>query len=522
MLVYGDQREVVKPRELMAAIAARLKSLRPMPAGIARHSKLAATLIEAGRLLQGVEDQGSSAADLRSFIHRLAGCMIRSHDSNYERLGDLPPVPAIVLPETAQLRLPEGFAFYAVYPEDYVEAARKLKLEGPPRVIGIRSIGTTLGPVVAAALGAEPAISVRPFGDPFAREVELPEGIIDEEAHYVVVDEGPGLSGSSFGSVADQLEKKGVPLDRIAFLCSHWGDLGHEASEDHRRRWQRAQRIAAQFDPTFLEREFGCLTSFAISTPWERCKYLAKLGDVPVLLKFAGLGSTGERKLEIARALHASGFTPEPLGLVHGFLIERWLGDARPLAANEKPVEEIGGYIGARARLLAGVQGTGASVDELVIMCRRNISLAFDERSAEVLDRWIPAELEQRILRTCTDNKLDKDEWLWSAGGRLIKCDALDHHQAHDLIGCQSLEWDVAGAIIEFALSPGETSLLIKAVGLPLNDGLLQFYLLAYAAFRLGRAELGGQADRARQYAGSLNHLVHQLSRPEEPAQMLV
>ncbi len=522
MLVYGDQRELVKPSERMAAISADLKLLGSMPAGIGRHSKLVSALIETGRLLQGVEDQGSPAAELSPFIHRLAACVVRSHDSNYEQLGELPPPPTIVLSATAELRLPEGFAFYAVYPEAYIEAARKLRLERQPRVIGIRSIGTTLGAIVAAALGAEPSISVRPFGNPFVRQVELPEGVIKDEAHYVIVDEGPGLSGSSFGSVADQLQAGGVPLERIAFLCSHSGDLGEEASEDHRHRWQRAQRIAAQFDPTFLENEFGRLTRFAIFTPWERCKYLAKLGNVPVLVKFAGLGLIGERKLEIARALHASGFTPEPLGLVHGFLIEHWLGDAAPLEASEKPVEEIGRYVGARARLFSGDQGSGASIDELITMCRRNIALAFDEASAEVLDRWNAAELEQRVNRTRTDNKLDKDEWLRLADGRLIKCDALDHHQAHDLIGCQGLEWDVAGAIVEFALSAGEASLLIEAVGLLLDAQLLQFYLLAYAAFRLGQAELGDQAERAKHYAVPLKHLLHQHSRPKEAAPILV
>ncbi len=100
--------------------------------------------------------------------------LCRSWDSGFSEFGEAPPVPQISdAPETVQLKTPEGFAFYAVYPEAYIEAARRLRLSAPPRVIGIRSIGTTLGSVVAAALDAEPPGTVRPFGDPFARRVAV-------------------------------------------------------------------------------------------------------------------------------------------------------------------------------------------------------------------------------------------------------------------------------------------------------------------------------------------------------------
>jgi hypothetical protein len=111
-----------------------------------------------------------------------------------------------------------------------------------------------------------------------------------------------------------------------------------------------------------------------------------------------------------------------------------------------------------------------------------------------------------------TDNKLDRREWLRSRDGRLLKTDALDHHQAHDLIGCQSVEWDVAGAITEFALEFGQTGRLIAATGLPIDASLLAFFRIAYPAFRLGQAVLAGNPD-AGAYRRPIELLLEQGAR---------
>lgn len=509
MLVYGDHSERADPAERLNAIDKQLRAIAAMPAGVDRHAKLVGSLIEAGQLLQGIADRRAFESELTAFVHRLATCVVDSWDSGFTKLGKLPSVPEAGLPNEVELRSPEGFAFYGVYPEAYIRAARQLKLAGSPRVIGIRSIGTTLGAIVAAALGADPAITVRPFGNPFAREVELPRESIEPNVHYVIVDEGPGLSGSSFGAVADWLEARGVPLERIAFLPSHSGDPGPQASEAQRRRWRRAQRVPAEFDPSFLEERFGRLRQFAGGGAWQRRKFIATRDGARVLLKFAGLGSMAERKLEMARALHAGGFSPEPLGLVHGFLVERWHDHAQPLAGEEKPVAEIGRYIGARARLFPAGADSGASIGELLTMCRRNIGLALGDDAARALDRFDPTSLASRVARIRTDNKLDREEWLRLGDGRLLKTDALDHHQGHDLIGSQAVEWDVAGAIDEFGLDSDDIARLIGSAAIGVDEDLLGFCRLAYAAFRLGQSTLAGDQVGASRHAQSARLLLH-------------
>lgn len=540
MLVFGDRSEHADPSKRLATIGRGLGELETMAGGLARHSAIAALLIDSGCLLQGFadadfqqagEDSWTPQTDaLGSFVLGFARMLCRSWDSGFSEFGEAPPVPQISdAPETVQLKTPEGFAFYAVYPEAYIEAARRLRLIAPPRVIGIRSIGTTLGSVVAAALDAEPPGTVRPFGDPFARRVAVDAGLerrlLDGEAHYILVDEGPGQSGSSFGAVADWLQQRGVPLERIAFLPSHGGAPGEQASRAHRQRWDVAQREIADFGDRLpqlvaqwasgligpVDREPDDLSAgewrrlaFASGGEWppaiatfERRKILLAHGNERFLAKFAGLGGTGEAKLRMAQTLFARGFVAEPVGLAHGFLVERWRGDAKPLPASDRPMRAIGDYLGARARLFPATAADGASIAELYAMARRNVSLGLGEDAARALYRWEPrvAALQRRVRPVRTDNRLDRHEWLRRADGRLLKADALDHHQAHDLIGCQDLAWDVAGAMVEFDLETEEAERFIaaseQAWGTILDRELLGFCLVAYPAFRLGLASIG-------------------------------
>jgi hypothetical protein len=249
----------------------------------------------------------------------------------------------------------------------------------------------------------------------------------------------------------------------------------------------------------------------AVDSALERRKFLASVGNERFLIKFAGLGATGERKLGMARALHSAGLVPEPIGLVHGFLVERWRDDARPLKPEDKPLGQIARYIAARARLFPAPEtGRGATLAELFQMCRRNIALALREEPARLVDHGEPLldQLARRIVRVRTDNRMLPHEWLNSSAG-LLKSDALDHHAGHDLIGCQDMAWDLAGAIVEFDLSSREsaefTALVEQASGRHVDPELLDFCRLAYLAFRVGQTAMSAargsaaEAPRLRQ-----------------------
>ena len=538
MQVYGDRCEEAEPAAFARAINRQVASIERMSAGLGRHSRLVGALIESGRLLQGVADaafandrrdrRSAAADDIGGFLVDLARAVWRSW--NGASIGRLPRlIPAVGWPATIEMRVPEGFAFYAVYPEAYGEAARRLKLSGTARVIAIRSIGTTLGAVVSAVLDAPPPVTVRPFGDPFAREIalepELERDLLEGDPHFVIVDEGPGQSGSSFAAVADWLTKRGVAAERIALLPSHAGTPGAAASEQRLRWWSQVQRAPADFGdrwPQLVQR--WCAASLGQlderpqdisagawrtlrydreedwppSVPeWERRKFLVSASGTPFLAKFAGLGSIGEEKLAIARALHSEGIVPEPLALAHGFLIERWCAGALSLGRAEKPLREIASHIGARAKLLPATRTSGATIVELLDMAQRNVSIELGRQCAYVIDHWRARreELARRVVRVRTDNRLDRHEWLRLRSGGLLKADALDHHCAHDLIGCQDAAWDVAGAIVEFDVGEMQRGDFIASVehcaGREIDRELLHFYRMAYLAFRLGQARLG-------------------------------
>jgi len=505
MLVYGDHAERIDPRARLTEVAADLASDN------LTHDCLTRAFLDLAGVVQGIADADFARAGqdrpraveqlLLQQLTYLAAQLLTSWQS---RDPVNRPVQLQVpedLPEEVEIKLPEGYAFYALRPEAYGLAALHVRLTAPPRVIGLRSIGSGLACMAAAALGAPPPFTVRPSGDPFARELRLSHeyaaALLDGDAHYIIVDEGPGMSGSSFGAVADWLEDRGVASDRIAFLPGHSNPLGHQASERHRQRWCRAQRPVVELDqPRWepVQQLTGAINRTAdlsggawrplwsaaesdwpaIDATWERRKFLIRTDTGEWLVKFAGLGRIGDQRLELARRLCDAGFGPDIAGLCEGWLVCRWHRDARP---TRPTLEELTAYLLLRRSLVA--PQPGADLPMLVTMVRRNLPGWYD---------WSPdlTRLEPRPV--CTDNRMDAHEWLRLPSGCLLKADGVDHHQAHDLIGCQDIAWDVAGAILELDLGPLDSEQLRAA--LDVAPPLLAFTLVAYAAFRIGAHRL--------------------------------
>jgi len=510
---------------------------------------LVTAFIRAGELVQGLADaefEARGGVDDVSVIHDagarlllgLAQPIAQSWRSGFTAEAPLPPdwpqlLKSLDAPAPVRIKPPEGYAFYALYPESYIEAARRSRLGPETIVIGIRSIGVGLAALVAAAMGAAPAVTVRPVGHPFSRRIQVAPALARRilqrtDAAFAIVDEGPGLSGSSFGCVADWLEAHGVPRRRLHFFPSHPSDLGREACDMHRGRWSECPRHVVAFDELLLrspepghnldtwlaelvgplDRPLQHLSGGAWrqldggdDTHWtpsdtqlERLKFLAVANGKRWLVKFAGIGDEGQRKLRKANVLSTAGFTPKVAGFCHGFLVQEWI-DGTPLKRAEIDrdtlLEALGQYLGFRARYLT-TSGMGASLSDLFAMAVHNTGSALGESAAASLkvllgspDRfaadWHPVD---------TDNRLHAWEWLVTPDKRLIKTDALDHSAAHDLIGCQDIAWDIAGAAVELALSERERWRLARIVarisGRPSNSDLLTVLELCYIGFQIG------------------------------------
>lgn len=551
MLVYGDARRIEGPREKALLIRAGLKRWRLPDLPIERHALAAELLIEAGELEQGLLDVGELPGPLEAAASRLTRAAAELLLASFRALGDLPAGEEAAaveraaddllsqeFPATVEISIPEGYAFYGLYPESYLAAAGSA-LRPDARVIGIRSIGTSLSALVAAAAGEGAAVfTVRPKGHPFDRRLALSApletailaGRTDVAIDFAVGDEGPGLSGSSFGCVADWLEDHGVAPEAIAFFPSHRGDPGPYASPRHRERWKRSRRYVVEFEDLFLspatrwplaswvadltgeaEAPLEDLSAGrwrerlipdrslwpAADVQGERRKLLLTAESGRWLLKFAGLGRYGREKLAMVREL--DGLIPPVAGLRHGFLAGPWLEDARPLPLVPEVdrgslLDALASYLARRARLPADPRQRGATPDRLFEMLSYNAGKALGADAAEPLEAWrgqIPG-IARRERPVLTDNKPYAWEWLVLPDGRILKADALDHTQGNDLVGPQDIAWDVAGAAVELDLDGDERGRLADALGVdPLR---LDFYTLAYLAFQLGRHTLAAEA----------------------------
>ena len=555
MLVYGDASRRDDPRRMLERLAGSLRHAAALPPGIVRHAALVSALVEAGELAQGIADAGfrargevdacDPAADAAMrLVLRIARAATGSWASGFRHAGPSPEgcaalLAASPLPEAVEARRAEGFSIYGLYPECYAAAAAMLPRDAPVRVIGLRSVGAPLAAAVASAIGAPPPATLRPIGHPFRREVRT-DGrlaatlLAEPRARYAVVDEGPGLSGSSFGAVSDFLEGRGVDPGRIHLLPGHGNGPGPEGSARHRALFARTGRVhAASFDELVLraprpEHRLEAWVADLVGpaeapleevsgggwrrhlyrreADWppvhaagERRKFLLRAGGARWLLRFAGLGPDNARKEMRARALAEAGFSPPVAGYRHGFLAERWVDGARPLGRGDEPrrlAEQVGRYLGFRAERFAAPPGSGASPAALLEMARRNAGLSLGPDAARALDRWEPAlpRLERAVRRVETDNRLHRWEWVVAPDGRLLKCDALDHHAGHDLVGCQDLAWDLAAATVELSLGPDEARVLRDATGRGAEPELAAFLRPCYLAFQLGQHALAAEA----------------------------
>lgn len=506
MIVYASRKQ---PRNTAQA----LRRLRSWP--ISTPDDVVRTLIEFGEIEAGVIDACCPEWDECNEIterftqaslycgHMLAGR--RSPDI----AKCLASLSELGLPEQIEVSTPEGYAWYGVYPQAYLKAAQLFfEQQAPARVIviGIRSIGTGLSGVVAAALEALGVMveryTVRPHGHPFDRTLRLGSAMRARwgnagQCHFAVVDEGPGLSGSSFASVAKELEASGVQQEQIVFFPSWDPDPGELLNESAQRIWRTHRKFTADAAamPAGQNLSGGAWRSLLYSAPadypavhpqHERIKCLAEDNAGRVLRKFAGLGLYGSAKLQRAQQIAARGFTPAPEGLSNGFLSQRFV-DGCPLTrgfSDEALASTMANYLNFLSDTFQVERRP--PFEELLEMIEVNVREGLGDRWLALLD---PLPAKRRMIEDSTavaiDGRMLPHEWLANVDGYL-KTDALDHHDDHFFPGCQDIAWDVAGAIIEFEWDAAQQQCFLTRMDATLRR--LPFYRIAYAAFRLGYA----------------------------------
>ena len=528
MVIDGDRSRTERPQDGLRALTAVVRAAEEAPHGRARHDHLVSAFIRASELAAGVAEAeaGRVGLDHRSpaqdaamgLLLTLARKLAASLGSGFVASG--PPVaPALMalalakLPETIRLRTAPAYAFDAVYPEVVLKAAAGHAWGASPLVIGLRPHGAGPAALVAAVTGAGTTITLGSWPGMRISD-ELATALSQHTGPYAIVDEaGDGV----FEAAADLLQGLGVAAGRIVRLgagspvmrratferlieddpLAEWfvdltGPVSH-VEDLSAGSWRRAQGgDAAAWPPA--------------DPPRERRKFRLETAAGRLIARFAGLGETGQAKLRRAEALHQAGFTVEPLGLRHGFLLERW-EQAGPMEIERGAlIRRLGDYMAFRCAGFPAKAEAGADLASLKAMARASLSRLLDADAAARLSTRIDVLQPQGPCRPIhVDGRLHPWEWITTPDGLLLKTDALDHSEGPDLIGCQDVTWDIAGAAVEFDLEPEEVTAIvanIAAVVHAVDQARLDLMEIAYTAFQAGlwtRALESAPADeRAR------------------------
>jgi hypothetical protein len=560
--VFGDMKRVEDASNVARELRQRLQELGNLGAGRERHQALVAAFIRLSELVQGIADSEfhhihadeiSPAQEAgNALLFSLAQTVAASWDSGFNSSQPLPPAAYQHLDALGQAgsittKQAEGYAFYALYPESYIAAARQSGLGRDTTVIGIRSIGAGLAALVAAGLGARPAQTIRPTGHPFDRQLalgpKLSRYLLETEGAFAVVDEGPGLSGSSFNCVADWLVRHGIAEARIHFFPSHSGELGHQAQEAHRQRWAKAPKHHVSFDALVLDasnparsleswiasavgpltaplrdisggnwRDLKANADVPADPAMEKRKFLAANKSGKWVAKFSGNGDSGQNKLALAQALGDAGFLPQPMFFACGFLLMPWL-DGQAASGQTLPPGRLIDYLAFRSNLPP--QGGGASLGELFKAAIYNIGQRYGENAATSLRTALGDPNRFHPIPCCTDNRMHAWEWHLK-DGQWFKLDSLDHHAAHDLVGCQDIAWDLAGAAVELDLSLQDrdqlATALAKRIGRPIEPDFIAASELCYLGFQIGLWSMARDRNNRQESV----HIDQQLSHYEQ------
>jgi hypothetical protein len=461
-------------------------------------------LIQAGLLESALADLDAPGA--YAGAHLTDALAVRLCAGDADSLDPNRLAVKIEAPETISISPPEGFTYYALHPLDFAKVTDRIgDHPGACAVIGVRSIGTTLSAVTTAALNmrgrAATRITVRPSGHPYARNAEFSpeqERWIAEQllksAQFLVVDEGPGRSGSTFLSVVEALERLGVPRERITIVGSREFDPGGLCAENTSERWMGLRYVstAPSVSTRFLNfpyigggdwRMYFCGAEQEWPESWtqmERLKFLSP--DRHEFLKFEGMGPLGREVQERAFLLAREGFSPAVSDAGDGFLSYTAIEGRRLRKQDVSPslLEQIARYCSFRASAF-----TCASIhnSELDHMLEFNVQQEFG--------RDLKLEAGQLSSGTplLADGRMQPHEWIVSREGKLLKTDAISHGDNHFFPGPCDIAWDLAGTVVEWDLDAQATGFLLSKFrqfsGKPISQQF-QDYMLAYCVFRLG------------------------------------
>jgi hypothetical protein len=353
---------------------------------------------------------------------------------------------------------------------------------------------------------------VRPEGEPYQRKTilsgtQMPwiQAQMEQHADFVVVDEGPGFSGSTFLSVAQALLDAGVPRQRIVLVGSR--PFPAAAPAARAQEWTRFRSYIVDYArraPHDAARSLGGgawrEVVYSDRSQWppcwteqERIKHLSS--DGKILFKFEGLGRFGKLVRTQAETLAQAGFSPGLVRWDSGFAGYELL-QGRPLRSGDLTSEMLSEMAAYCAFRLANFPAADSNTAFLQEMMRVNLEVEFDRRR-----QMDTLQVERPIYPDC---RMLPHEWFLTPQGRILKTDSVGHSEGHQLPGPVDIAWDLAGVILEWQLSPAQTGFFLSEYQRQSGENprnRLPGYLLAYSVLRAAQCRMaavsaGNQRDR--------------------------
>jgi hypothetical protein len=497
MLVFRDSagRSTLASRELRDGLKAAIRARQPLET-LLRAGELECSLAELGILPEFASVTNAAA-------RALLWCS-PSHTTNVDfhdverRLAEIAELPVRL-----EVRAPEGFCYYALHPLSFVLPRSVVTRRAA--VVGIRSIGTTLSAVTSAALDA-PRITVRPTGHPYDRRTQLApaeRAWVQQQAasgaEFYVVDEGPGLSGSSLLSVGESLMSAGIAAENIILVCSREPQPEKLVTERAVERWARFRTIVVSphaceppdgVDLPGLDWRSGMFPDqrtwpgrwTQMTVPQMRSR------DGQFFYKFEGFGRYGDEVRRRSEQIAAAEFGPPVSDAGHGWSAYAFIPGDCLHAHDLEPdlIDRLAEYTTFRTRAF-GV--SDCDEEKLTEMASFNaeqlwgVDLGSDFRLT----------VERPVI---ADGRMMPYEWRGS-GGCAQKLDAAMHGDNHFFPGPVDCAWDLAGAIVEWQMNAAQREAFLRRYQALSGDDAenrIAEYVIAYCAFQAGYAQMAAAA----------------------------
>ncbi len=395
------------------------------------------------------------------------------------------------------LRLPSSFRSFDQRPADVDEMVDRFTSlcpdwRTPVLVVGVRTSGSYLGPLAAAALRRRgyrdvQCSTIRPGTTAGERERALVKRAA-REGHPVVVLDDPPASGRSVHRVAQSLEYAGVRSEQITLMLALQGEAAELPpslrsypavvlpwSEWHVHKLLEPAHVAAELTAMLgtsglqVRGVRRCDSSSGSGRTHVRAFFVAEVADarggpsrtLEVAVEGAGIGFFGRHVLTVAKALGPT--VPPVYGFSDGLVYRAWVHGptARQTMTESSVYRQIAAYAARRHEMLGVARDRSLSLagNQPVWEVASSILASPLGRVATPLRPFLVDPLVRRMLSvsrpSIIDGRMEPEYWHRDDRAELVKVHFADGAFSNLDLSSYDSVFDLAGAAAELSAEGG-------------------------------------------------------------------